>query len=100
MTTAHTSSPAGIRIKPMSVKGRYFLFSQEPPTVVILDAVTVLVIRLAQTEPAPEESLRERFRALMARRGTDAGTSDRVFDDAVASLRTAGLGRLVEHTAP
>ncbi|MFJ2821929.1 hypothetical protein ACIO7M_12530 [Streptomyces toxytricini] len=99
MTTAHTSSHAGVRIEPISVKGRYFLFAQEPPTVMILDAATVLVIRLAQAEPAPEDTVRVRFRGLMARRGTDTGTSDRLFDDAVASLRTAGLGRLVDRTA-
>ncbi|OEJ93162.1 hypothetical protein [Streptomyces thermolilacinus] len=109
MSAARTSSPPGVRIEAMSVKGRYFLFAQEPPTVMIVDAVTVLLIRLAQSQsqsqsappeqPERAESLRERFRGLMARRGTDGDTSDRLFDDAVGALRTAGLGRLVEDPA-
>ncbi|MEU2184878.1 hypothetical protein [Streptomyces thermolilacinus] len=104
MSAARTSSPPDVRIEAMSVKGRYFLFAQEPPTVMIVDALTVLLIRLAQSQsqsapPERAESLRERFRGLMARRGTDGDTSDRLFDDAVGALRAAGLGRLVEDPA-
>lgn len=96
MSAPRTSPRPDVRIEPMSVRGRYFLFTQEPPTVMILDAVTVLLIRLARTPSAAGEPLRERFRGMMAGRGTDGATSDRLFDGAVESLRAAGLERLVE----
>ena len=79
-----------LRIRPLSVPGRYFLFAQDPPVVLMIDASTALVARLLDTHVEPTVA-EERFVAALAAKGLAPETASDRFRRATAVLRDAGL---------
>jgi hypothetical protein len=94
MTMTQPTSIPAVRIEPLSIKGRYFLFAQRPPTVMMIDSMTALVVRLAQDSDTTPGEVRQRFRELTSRRGLSLEAADAQFDAAVAALKAAGLTEL------
>ncbi|GGL50492.1 hypothetical protein [Planomonospora parontospora] len=91
MTMTQPISIPEVRIEPLSIKGRYFLFARQPPTVMMIDSMTALVVRLAQDPDTAPGEVRQRFRELTSRRGLSPDAADAQFDVAVAALKAAGL---------
>ncbi|MDG9701542.1 hypothetical protein [Streptomyces sp. DH37] len=83
------------RLEPMSVKGRYFLFASRPPLAVMLDARTVLALRLCEDRPTVGEVL-TRHRELTRARGVSEQASDESVHAALTALRASGVIDVVD----
>lgn len=84
-------SPGNIRLEPLTIKGRYFLFSCEPPTVMVVDTLTALFVK-EQTEDFDEPAARARFLSGLARRKMPEGAATNHYNAAKRALVEAGLG--------
>ncbi|MEV4380821.1 hypothetical protein [Streptosporangium sp. NPDC049644] len=93
-----TETQTSIRIAPISIKGRYFLFAQNPPTVMMVDAATAVVAQLLDQPQSDTSACREKYLGITGRRGVSEEVAGSQFDAAVTALRAAGLTRLTDIT--
>ncbi|MEU7984338.1 hypothetical protein AB0B56_05665 [Streptosporangium canum] len=86
-----THVKSAIRIAPLSIKGRYFLFAQDPPTVMMVDTATAAIAHLLSGSDAELSDLRTQYREATGRRGVAPDVADAQFEAALSALSSAGL---------
>lgn len=79
-----------LRVEPMSIKGRFFLFSRNPPLVMMVDTIVPVVLNMIEQQADPSEA-RASFARTMAAKGISLEAAEAKFDGVIATLSAAGL---------
>jgi hypothetical protein len=90
-------SDVSLRIEPMTIRGRYFLFARNPPVVMIIDSLTALATKLI-TECSDQLSARDEFVSQLLTKGMSVSDASARFNDCVEILQDAGLNNLSART--